>query len=89
MKKSQWDEVIDLNLTGVFLCTQVCVPAYPAQILILRIFGTETHIHSVGSNKDHDEEEKGIAYLASPSTFSRNCHLHYRFSFELLYEIKK
>ncbi|CAH8381657.1 unnamed protein product [Eruca vesicaria subsp. sativa] len=22
MKKSQWDEVIDLNLTGVFLCTQ-------------------------------------------------------------------
>ncbi|KAF5741142.1 3-oxoacyl- acyl-carrier-protein reductase chloroplastic-like [Tripterygium wilfordii] len=25
MKKSQWQEVIDLNLTGVFLCTQVCV----------------------------------------------------------------
>jgi len=24
MKKSQWQEVIDLNLTGVFLCTQVC-----------------------------------------------------------------
>uniref|UniRef100_A0A2P2K5L1 3-oxoacyl-[acyl-carrier-protein] reductase n=1 Tax=Rhizophora mucronata TaxID=61149 RepID=A0A2P2K5L1_RHIMU len=23
MKKSQWQEVIDLNLTGVFLCTQV------------------------------------------------------------------
>ncbi|KAJ4837760.1 3-oxoacyl-[acyl-carrier-protein] reductase, chloroplastic [Turnera subulata] len=22
MKRSQWDEVIDLNLTGVFLCTQ-------------------------------------------------------------------
>lgn len=24
MKKAQWQEVIDLNLTGVFLCTQVC-----------------------------------------------------------------
>jgi len=23
MKKSQWQDVIDLNLTGVFLCTQV------------------------------------------------------------------
>jgi 3-oxoacyl-[acyl-carrier protein] reductase len=23
MKKSQWQEVIDLNLTGVFICTQV------------------------------------------------------------------
>jgi len=27
MKQSQWDEVIALNLTGVFLCTQVCIPA--------------------------------------------------------------
>lgn len=25
MKKSQWQDVIDLNLTGVFLCTQVHV----------------------------------------------------------------
>ena len=25
MKKSQWQEVIDLILTGVFLCTQVCM----------------------------------------------------------------
>ena len=24
MKTAQWQEVIDLNLTGVFLCTQVC-----------------------------------------------------------------
>jgi 3-oxoacyl-[acyl-carrier protein] reductase len=23
MKKQQWQDVIDLNLTGVFLCTQV------------------------------------------------------------------
>jgi NAD(P)-dependent dehydrogenase (short-subunit alcohol dehydrogenase family) len=23
MKKKQWQDVIDLNLTGVFLCTQV------------------------------------------------------------------
>ena len=23
MKKEQWQDVIDLNLTGVFLCTQV------------------------------------------------------------------
>lgn len=28
MKKSQWQDVIDLNLTGVFLCTQVCVPIF-------------------------------------------------------------
>jgi len=26
MKKSQWQDVIDLNLTGVFLCTQVFCP---------------------------------------------------------------
>lgn len=25
MKKTQWQDVIDLNLTGVFLCTQMCV----------------------------------------------------------------
>lgn len=25
MKKQQWQDVIDLNLTGVFLCTQVVV----------------------------------------------------------------
>ncbi|PHT87932.1 3-oxoacyl-[acyl-carrier-protein] reductase, chloroplastic [Capsicum annuum] len=31
MKKSQWQEVINLNLTGVFLCTQV----YPRSFLLL------------------------------------------------------
>lgn len=35
-----------------------------AEILILRISGTETHLLSVGSNKDHDEEEKGNTYFA-------------------------
>lgn len=25
MKLKQWQDVIDLNLTGVYLCTQVCV----------------------------------------------------------------
>jgi NAD(P)-dependent dehydrogenase (short-subunit alcohol dehydrogenase family) len=25
MKKQQWQDVIDLNLTGVFLCTQVFI----------------------------------------------------------------
>ena len=25
VKKNQWQDVIDLNLTGVYLCTQVCV----------------------------------------------------------------
>jgi 3-oxoacyl-[acyl-carrier protein] reductase len=35
MKKSQWQEVIDLNLTGVFLCTQVST----SDIL----FSTEIH----------------------------------------------
>jgi 3-oxoacyl-[acyl-carrier protein] reductase len=29
MKKSQWQDVIDLNLTGVFLCTQVLIPFSP------------------------------------------------------------
>lgn len=29
MKKSQWQEVIDLNLTGVFLCTQVSLLNLP------------------------------------------------------------
>lgn len=29
MKKSQWQEVIDLNLTGVFLCTQVWIIRIP------------------------------------------------------------
>ncbi|KAG5617907.1 hypothetical protein H5410_017731 [Solanum commersonii] len=32
MKKSQWQEVIDLNLTGVFLCTQV----YTVAVFLIR-----------------------------------------------------
>ena len=61
MKKSQWDEVIDLNLTGVFLCTQVSVLATLPEILILRDWNS--YLLSVGSNKDHDEEEKGTIKL--------------------------
>ncbi|CAN7133696.1 unnamed protein product [Brassica rapa subsp. narinosa] len=36
MKKSQWDEVIDLNLTGVFLCTQVCTRIVLTYSIILQ-----------------------------------------------------
>ncbi|KAB1217312.1 3-oxoacyl-[acyl-carrier-protein] reductase, chloroplastic [Morella rubra] len=42
MKKSQWQEVIDLNLTGVFLCTQAA-----AKIMIKKRKGRIINIASV------------------------------------------
>ncbi|CAG7899258.1 unnamed protein product [Brassica rapa] len=36
MKKSQWDEVIDLNLTGVFLCNHVCTRIVLTYSIILQ-----------------------------------------------------
>jgi NAD(P)-dependent dehydrogenase (short-subunit alcohol dehydrogenase family) len=33
MKPAQWQDVIDLNLTGVFLCTQVSKPVSLAACL--------------------------------------------------------
>ncbi|KAE9610506.1 hypothetical protein Lal_00029781 [Lupinus albus] len=42
MKKSQWQEVIDLNLTGVFLCTQAA-----AKIMIKKKKGRIVNIASV------------------------------------------
>ncbi|XP_031131410.1 3-oxoacyl-[acyl-carrier-protein] reductase 4-like [Ipomoea triloba] len=42
MKKSQWQEVIDLNLTGVFLCTQAA-----AKIMIKKKKGRIINIASV------------------------------------------
>lgn len=45
MKKSQWDEVMELNLSGVFLCTQIS--SVTAEVFILKILGTETHGYSL------------------------------------------
>lgn len=42
MKKSQWQEVIDLNLTGVFLCTQAA-----AKVMIKKKKGRIINIASV------------------------------------------
>ncbi|KAL1539273.1 3-oxoacyl-[acyl-carrier-protein] reductase, chloroplastic [Salvia divinorum] len=42
MKKSQWQEVIDLNLTGVFLCTQAA-----AKVMMKRRKGRIINISSV------------------------------------------
>ncbi|KAK7246948.1 hypothetical protein RIF29_41821 [Crotalaria pallida] len=42
MKKSQWQEVIDLNLTGVFLCTQAA-----AKIMMMKKKGRIVNIASV------------------------------------------
>lgn len=39
MKKSQWQDVIDLNLTGVFLCTQVHIPI----ILLVMLMDAEVY----------------------------------------------
>lgn len=38
MKKSQWQDVIDLNLTGVFLCTQVYDLPTPTHTLVQYFF---------------------------------------------------
>lgn len=73
MKKSQWQEVIDLNLTGVFLCTQVCMSDV--------LFSTEVHcliypiwnwfnLLFVGSSKNYDEEKKGNMTLPSQNSYS-------------------
>ncbi|MCD7456708.1 3-oxoacyl-[Datura stramonium] len=43
MKKSQWQEVIDLNLTGVFLCTQAA-----AKIMMKKKKGRIVNVSSVG-----------------------------------------
>lgn len=61
MKKSQWQEVIDLNLTGVYLCTQVCIlKLWLVTVVQTRVlFGTEISSLFAGSSQNHDEEEKG------------------------------
>jgi NAD(P)-dependent dehydrogenase (short-subunit alcohol dehydrogenase family) len=47
MKKSQWQDVIDLNLTGVFLCTQVGSPPFIvlflANLQLMFVYLTATH----------------------------------------------
>ncbi|KAH7833766.1 hypothetical protein Vadar_009524 [Vaccinium darrowii] len=49
MKKSQWQEVIDLNLTGVFLCTQACAMNSMSYMITC-------------CNKGDDEKEKELSH---------------------------
>ena len=61
MKKSQWQEVIDLNLTGVFLCTKVWMLDIWLIILVDAwvIYWNWVTFLFAGSSQNHDEEEKG------------------------------
>jgi NAD(P)-dependent dehydrogenase (short-subunit alcohol dehydrogenase family) len=61
MKKSQWQDVIDLNLTGVFLCTQVRLLPFSAYDLYL--YASYINILIAGCNKSNDEKEKGTICL--------------------------
>lgn len=64
MKRTQWQEVVDVNLTGVYLCSQVRPP--PATFLLQLFLSTGMRMHVTGlppppgcSDAD-DEEEEGI-----------------------------
>lgn len=61
MKLKQWQDVIDLNLTGVYLCTQVCVFEFWFFITRWLDFHMELRyfIFSSGSSQNYDEEEEG------------------------------
>uniref|UniRef100_M4D3A8 3-oxoacyl-[acyl-carrier-protein] reductase n=1 Tax=Brassica campestris TaxID=3711 RepID=M4D3A8_BRACM len=48
MKKSQWDEVIDLNLTGVFLCTQAATKIMMKKRRIINIASVVGLIGNIG-----------------------------------------
>jgi hypothetical protein len=61
MKKSQWQDVIDLNLTGVFLCTQVSLQSL--FVYDLYLYASYSSIFIAGCNKSNDEEEKGTICL--------------------------
>lgn len=64
MKKSQWQEVIDLNLTGVFLCTQACIfISHHLAIFYDEYLFHHDDIFPAGSSKNYDEEEKGILFI--------------------------
>ena len=65
MKKTQWQEVIDLNLTGVFICTQVVISNRQSLVHIEDFGIHETDICMLffycisASSKVNDEEKKG------------------------------
>ena len=63
MKKSQWQEVIDLNLTGVFLCTQVfkICNLFSICICLNLSFLAANHFCMLltGCIQNYDEKEKG------------------------------
>lgn len=61
MKKSQWQDVIDLNLTGVFLCTQVSLQSF--FVYDLYLYASYSNIFIAGCDKSNDEEEKGTICL--------------------------
>lgn len=58
MKRTQWQEVVDVNLTGVYLCSQVRPP--PAIFLST---GMRMHVIGLppppGCSDADDEEEEG------------------------------
>ncbi|KAF8399898.1 hypothetical protein HHK36_015768 [Tetracentron sinense] len=66
MKKPQWQEVIDLNLTGVFLCTQVGMFKY-LTINMFRCLSSlvcnQGYLLFAGSSKNYDEKEKAFAAM--------------------------
>jgi len=68
MKKSQWQDVIELNLTGVFLCTQV-FPLFSPILLQQFLFPSHINIYFAGCNKSNDEEEKGWQCFAGYNSF--------------------
>jgi len=64
MKKSQWQDVIDLNLTGVFLCTQVHIYFDLRELFHYRLYPIFTSRHSfAGCSQNNDEKEKGRSSL--------------------------
>ncbi|CAD6244311.1 unnamed protein product [Miscanthus lutarioriparius] len=48
MKKSQWQYVIDLNLTGVFLCTQAATKVMMKKKRVGNVFHWKNYQHSIG-----------------------------------------
>jgi NAD(P)-dependent dehydrogenase (short-subunit alcohol dehydrogenase family) len=65
MKKSQWQDVIDLNLTGVFLCTQVVTPHLFPFCYHHYFVQSHCNIFFAGCNKSNDEEKEGMRCSSS------------------------
>ena len=63
MKRAQWQEVVDVNLTGVYLCAQVISSlAWRPNMLLTLMLCPRTSIFCYpvsGRGGSNDEEEKG------------------------------